>query len=415
MEVDKQNSRRHDDSMVNILDFGAIGDGRADDTRAVQNALDAAGQLPHGGCVFIPPGAYRISSHLIIPPDITLEGSWKKPHSAGIDKGSVLLVFADAGHPERDAFITLEYNSCLKGLSIFYPEQDGETIIPYPWCIATSGASDCSILDVLLVNPYQGVDLGTHPSGRHYIRNLFGQPLYRGIFVDQCYDIGRIENVHFWPFWSLGHTFHEKIEQFVQSNGQAFIFARTDWQYVLNTFCLGYHTGYRFTRSEYGFPNGNFLGIGADAVHIGLMVEACSQHGILVVNGEFVSFVGEEPTDIVVKDTNKGTLQLQNCDFWGPAARIAQIEGSGTVMFNNCNFVFPDRRRSSFPAIEVHGGTVIINSCNFLNLARHVKLNPGVASAVISSNRFSGTMGIENDSRGEIQIGLNVVTKSPAE
>ena len=33
-------------------------------------------------------------------------------------------------------------------------------------------------------------------SGAH-IRNLYAHPLYRGIFIDNCFDVGRIENVHF--------------------------------------------------------------------------------------------------------------------------------------------------------------------------------------------------------------------------
>ena len=34
------------------------------------------------------------------------------------------------------------------------------------------------------------------------MRNVTGQPLRRGILVDAIYDIGRIENVHFNPWWS---------------------------------------------------------------------------------------------------------------------------------------------------------------------------------------------------------------------
>ena len=38
--------------MNNVLDFGAVGDGKAKDTAAVQKAIDA------GGIVFFPPGVY---------------------------------------------------------------------------------------------------------------------------------------------------------------------------------------------------------------------------------------------------------------------------------------------------------------------------------------------------------------------
>ena len=48
------------------------------------------------------------------------------------------------------------------------------------------------------------------------------------------------------------------------ANGEAFVFGRTDWQYVFNTFCYGYRVGYRFIETKEGMCNGNFLGIGAD-------------------------------------------------------------------------------------------------------------------------------------------------------
>ncbi|MGH7451063.1 MAG: glycosyl hydrolase family 28-related protein, partial [bacterium] len=46
--------------MLNVKDFGAKGDGIADDTTAIQAAIDA---LPNdGGVVFFPSGIYNITS-----------------------------------------------------------------------------------------------------------------------------------------------------------------------------------------------------------------------------------------------------------------------------------------------------------------------------------------------------------------
>lgn len=49
-------------------------------------------------------------------------------------------------------------------------------------------------------------------------------------------------------------------------HGRAFVFARTDWEYVFNTFAFGYAIGYHFIASPQGSCNGNFLGIGMAAV-----------------------------------------------------------------------------------------------------------------------------------------------------
>src|SRR5690349_11627978 len=49
-------------------------DGRADDTDAIQRALDAAADKPGGGIVFLPSGRYRISRTLLIWPSVRLFG-----------------------------------------------------------------------------------------------------------------------------------------------------------------------------------------------------------------------------------------------------------------------------------------------------------------------------------------------------
>jgi hypothetical protein len=124
-----------------------------------------------------------------------------------------------------------------------------------------------AVLDVELLNPYQGIDASRNE--RHNVRNVTGQPLRRGILVDAIYDIGRIENVHFNPWWSN----HSPVFQWQMEHGEAFIFGRADWEYVLNTFCFGYHVGYKFVATDTGECNGNFLGIGADDCNRAVLVE----------------------------------------------------------------------------------------------------------------------------------------------
>jgi hypothetical protein len=56
---------------------------------------------------------------------------------------------------------------------------------------------------VTLTNPYQTIDVGTKWNELHLVRNVFACPLKIGVYIDQCTDIGRIENVHFNPnFWT---------------------------------------------------------------------------------------------------------------------------------------------------------------------------------------------------------------------
>lgn len=396
-------------SQVNVRDFGAKGDGVTDDTAAFQRALESVAEK--GGTVFVPIGDYLIKSHLNIPANVTLEGVWKIPTAGTAYKGSTLLAIEDEGSEQGTPFVTLNANSVLKGITIFYPNQKADNIKPYPWCIASSGGDNASIVDCLLVNPYQGVDFGTRHSGRHYIRNLYGQPLRRGIYVDKCFDIGRIENVHFWPFW----TWDEKsgIREWLTKHGEAFIFARTDWEYVFNTFCFGYGIGYRFIKSQDGAMNGNLLGIGADACDIAVLVEATQAFGLLITNGEFVSLFGDRLIEVVTTASFDGLVSFQNCSFWGPANQIAKLDGSGTVSFNNCHFIQWDTKRQGLPAIEVQGGNLMVNGCTFRETGKQIALIGKTESAVITANRIAGGLDISNQANAHAEIGLNVYQKPP--
>jgi hypothetical protein len=283
--------------------------------------------------------------------------------------------------------------------------------VAYPWCIAGGGGDNASIIDCFLVNPYQGVDFGTHHSGRHLIRDLYGQPLRRGIFVDQCYDVGRIEDVHFWPFWNW--KAETGICDWMSKHSEAFIFGRTDWEYVFNTFCYGYKTGYKFIHTKEGSMNGNLVGIGADGSVNAIVVEQSAPYGLLITNGEFVSFAGEHPTEVVVKDTNQGVIQFQNCSFWGGADRIADIAGTGSVTFSTCNFRQWDRAAKGLAAIECGGGNLIVTGCIFDGKGPQVTLRDKAQSAIISSNRFAGPQALSNLAGAQVQIGLNVAAKKP--
>ncbi len=387
-----------------VKDYGAVGEGVADDTASFQAALDAAGAAG-GGIVVAPRGNYLIATHLSIPAEVTLEGVFSGPTAWTQTLGATLLAVEGEGSEEGPPFISLGRNSTVKGLTVYYPKQDDpKNIRPYPWCIACRGADNSSIVDCLLVNPYNGVDFGTHNSGRHYIRNLYGQPLRRGIYVNQCYDVGRIENVHFWPFWNWSEP---AFQQWLAANGEAFIFGRTDWEYVLNTFAFGYGVGYRFIATDTGACNGNFVGIGSDASGIAVLVEQCQAMGLLITNGEFVAMQGPEPISVVVRETCTGDVSLQNCAFWGPSQQLLRAEGSGTVTLSACNLREWASRGEDRPALEVLGGQLIVQGCNFAKAANHVLLGENLLGATITGCRFAGEARIESRSPGSVAIGLN--------
>jgi hypothetical protein len=240
--------------LLNAREFGATGDGKTDDTGAITAALKSAAALG-GSTVLLPTGSYLCKGRLDVPENVVLEGVFRAPTARTQNRGSTLLASTGAGDPNGPPFITLHQNSTLHGLTVFYPEQtQTNPPVPYPWTIRGVG-DNCSLVDVLLVNPYQAVDFGTEPAGRHWIKGLYAQPLYRGIFIDQCYDVGRVEDVHLWPFWG---GWNGDLGRFTREQGIAFQLGRTDWEYLLNCFCIGFSVGFQFLRIKAGSPNPTF-------------------------------------------------------------------------------------------------------------------------------------------------------------
>jgi hypothetical protein len=221
------------------------------------------------------------------------------------------------------------------------------------------------------------------------------------------YDIGRIENVHFNPWWSS----HGKVFAWQQQHGEAFIFGRTDWQYVYNTFCFGYAVGYKFVQTKAGVCNGNFLGLGADDCFTAVVVEQSAPMALLISNGEFVSFHGPDPTMVEVKPSHSGSVRFVNCAFWGPCNQIARIGGKGTVGFSDCTFVQWDRNREGRAALRVESGSVVVRGCEFRESKPQIELGEGVRRAVITGNLITGSPRITNQSKGQVVIAENASDK----
>jgi hypothetical protein len=101
--------------MLNVMDFGAMGDGTTDDTAAVQKAMDKAALT--NGAVFIPEGRY-LCSELKVPAGTGLHGLPAWSYRKGM--GSVLL-YKGGGKcliNLTGAFGAYLYGLCLDGNNI---------------------------------------------------------------------------------------------------------------------------------------------------------------------------------------------------------------------------------------------------------------------------------------------------------
>jgi hypothetical protein len=173
-----------------------------------------------GGIVFVPPGRYVFEGNLTIPSAVSLKGSFEFVPShkdgKGESLGSWLLPKGGRNAPNSFPFLSVLSDASVEGFTIFYPEVNSSSApVPYPWTIELSG-NNCAVADVELLNSWNGIS--AVGSARHYIARVQGQPTNLGIFVDQTYDIGRIEDVHFNPWFNNGPPYvnhqYEQVQKF---------------------------------------------------------------------------------------------------------------------------------------------------------------------------------------------------------
>jgi hypothetical protein len=69
--------------VVNVKDFGAVGDGVADDIVQIQAAIDAA-YAAGGGLVYVPPGTYRITTSINMRSYVKLFGVYGEDNTFGV-------------------------------------------------------------------------------------------------------------------------------------------------------------------------------------------------------------------------------------------------------------------------------------------------------------------------------------------
>jgi len=397
----------------NVVDAGAAADATGDCTAVFQRLLDQAGAAG-GGVVVVPAGRYRIASGLAVPANVTLQGIYRVPPTTGPQTltnltGSVLFAYAGRGTTNGAPFIRLAGNNAtISGLIIAYPEwkQTDVPPVPYPPCVSSQDTENVGISECLLVNPYEAIRFVR--AHRHLVRNVTGYPIWRGISVDECYDIGHIENVHFWPF---GVTYDPKNPycEWINTQGTAFELARTDWQYVLNTFCFGYGIGYKFSASKAGSANGNFVGLGADSCQRAVVVEQAQPPGLLISNGEFVGrWSSTNAVCLEVGPDVEGKVSLVNCSFWGPIDRCVWMRSAaGQFTASACNFVHWDNRGVGSAAVQLDAGKAIVQGSTFGQDNLHVQVGSNVISAILTANQAAGGFHVENRAGKRAQIALN--------
>jgi len=210
---------------VSARDFGAVGDGVADDTAAIQKALDS---LTSGGIVNLPAGAYVLSDSLKVPQRGTLLGE-----GARWEGSATQLIVPRPGFPA----VRLSHGSGVKGLAIVYPNNaDNANPTPYPPAIQLDGINP-SVENIVFGNAWIGVSTppGGGNAGQGMFRDLTGFVHHVGMHLSGCRDVNRILDVH----WFVGGKDTPGKQSYYRKNRVGFEFGDVDGVLMDRCFIIG--------------------------------------------------------------------------------------------------------------------------------------------------------------------------------
>lgn len=400
-------------SNYNAEDFGAVGDGQTDCTRALQNAIDAAANIG-GGTVFVPAGTYKVLGNLNIKTGVTLRGDWTAPtEKTKAVKGTIIAAYADKGNGAGTSLIRMQQCSGLTNLSVWYPEQNLENPQIYPWTIEQVGGDSVTVENVTLVNSYNGIKIGPNGNELHYVTNLYGTALHTGIYVDMTTDIGRLQQIKLSPvYWAnsglSGAPDSRKLTQYTTAHAEGLVMGRSDWEYMSDISISGFLTGMRITKSATTgeTANAQLYKINIDNCNVALKLEGVNTYGLLVSDSSFEANAGTAPKAIYATSGFNTVAQFNDCTIEGTSANNVVTEGAGVLSFENCTFDGWDTKTGY--AIDAEDGSIILGQCTFDNASRHLLLGENADLVNSLNSGHKGVLKVENKSiAAELNINRN--------
>jgi hypothetical protein len=231
---------------VNVKDFGVVGNNIADDTAALQAALNSLGTL--GGVVKIP-GSLKIyiASNLNIPEGCSIEGP--APHLGNINTnlienyGASLYVASTATIIMNNATQIRNLNIFRKGLTFgITSAQVAAQFLGTAITIANNSTDpvveNCAILGFL-----NGIISVAGANNVSRVRlNRLNMDCWNCIVLENSYDTGFIREVHCWPFVTVASPV-EPNGLHLKRNLGIRLFGVNDWTKISDCFTFGYNRG----------------------------------------------------------------------------------------------------------------------------------------------------------------------------
>lgn len=313
--------------------FGAAGDGVQDDTAALNSALAS---LVPGERVLLT-GKYLINSaNIIIPPYVTLEGTFE---AAGSTLGNQNVPYAQINSAiilNSNYTLSLGGGSTIKGLIIrrsgqIFPSADSSG---FSGTAITVVGNDCAVIGCMIL----GFDKGIYSSnqGRQYYDHVLGDN-NNFIEVTGSYDIGRIVDCHAYPFATI--TYPNPPANTYYRNTAYNLHDGADWFKMTNCFAICYQNG--IVLQNVGAVT--LLGCGVDGQQIpgSIGVSVLGTCNDIRLNA---CQIAAQAHGVFVDTTNAGSItEFVNCNFWnnfgnGTNSTCIYIGAGDAEITGSCRF-----------------------------------------------------------------------------
>lgn len=361
----------HATDAVSVRDFGAVGDGKADDTGAFVKALAAAAKLPTGRTVLVPPGSYRLTAPLTVESTLLLglaAGGWPA------DSRPLPTIVVDSPAPQP--CIIARTGASLHGLSFDFLYA-GDPKREFGPCVRLSGGG-VSLTNLLLHNPTEGIMWdGATNIGRLNLENIFIVNAHRcGVYVAHTLDVATLRNVEVWNYvpdlvntctgFRLGHNDEIRL------SNCAVVAAAVGFHFVETKFPDG-RTGATWGGMDNCTVDFSGTGIQVDAATI-LRISGGSlwahHFGVVVGGRSNVILAGAD-----VRANGGNCLHVVDCD---------------SLTVSGCLFKKNGRSWPQAPKVQLDGGrSVLITGCTFDDTSAGVRIGPGARRFSLTGNVFA--------------------------
>jgi hypothetical protein len=363
--------------MVSVKDFGAVGNGIADDRAAIQAAIDT--QLR----VYVPTGTYRLGSALgCYYPGQIISGDGRTKSVFLVDDLNYDFNLADTAVL---VFTPSEPGPTLRDIGIQFVQPVTSTrgnLINYPPAIYAQAVPRFTIQNCRITNGMTGIDMRQN-SGGATIDGLEMSCYNYGVRIDGSLDTVRILRLQYWPFEIVG-TANESI--FFDSTNRGIVSGRCDdlkingclfinggiqveLQTTASGTTFGAITDTDFDNTASYNQTGGFMSILACYFTIGN-----SSYNPITLAGNGILRVGTSSFEAAVAVNNafvqesgaSSYLQIDNCTFRNSAIGAGFInQNAGTAIVTGCQFVVPSNLAFLNPLVAVAGGRMsfVNNRC----------------------------------------------------